>query len=373
MLHVSGSDLSGTSSSSNQSAAPAGAFEPSRPVDCAIVGGGPAGLSAAICLARMRRSVLVIDDRDGRSLWGQTNRNYLGFPNGIPAAEIRLAGRRQAARYGAKFLRGRVVVASRDDGAFQLRVEASGGDRIRETAGRVANVKRDEELGSSLGEETAVGPVDVVARTVILATGVRDNFPRFLGWAQCVGKSLFWCIACDGYESTGKAVAVVGHDEDAAETALDLLDFTANVTIVAGRLEGFDLPERRLADLRDNGIGAYPHAVAAYANADGQIEELVLDDPDETRLPVEMVFAYRRPTPRNDVAIALGVETNELGHIVVNAEQHTNVPGLYAAGDVTSPHDHQVSAAVHEGNQAACAVNYFLYRPVQKAPDKEEC
>lgn len=346
---------------------------PPLAADCAIVGGGPAGLSAAVCLSRMRRSVLVIDDRDGRSLWGQTNRNYLGFPNGIPAAEIRLAGRRQAARYGTKFLSGRVVAASHDDGSFQLRVEARVGEGERETAGRGINVKRDEELGSSLGEEKAIGPLDVVARTVILATGVRDNFPKFLDWAECVGRSLFWCIACDGYESIGKVVAVVGHDEDAVETALDLLDFTDKVTIVAGRAEGFDVPEKRLADLRDNGIRAYPHAVAAYPNANGQIEALVLDDPARTRLPVEMVFVYRRPTPRNEVAIALGLELNELGHIVVNSDQHTNVQGLYAAGDVTSPHDHQISAAVHEGNEAACAANYFLYRPVQKAPGKEEC
>ena len=370
---MSGSGPAGAASTSGQAVAQAGAPEPVRQVDCAIVGGGPGGLSAAVCLARMRRSVLVIDDRDGRSLWGQTNRNYLGFPDGIPAAEIRLAGRRQAARYGTRFLSGRVAAAGHDGDSFRLRVEASVGDIRRETAGRVANVKRDEELGTSLGEETVGAAVDIVARTVILATGVRDNFPRFLGWAQCVGRSLFWCIACDGYESTGKAVAVVGHDEDAVETALDLLDFTDRVTIVAGRPEGFDVPDQRLADLRDNGIGVYPCAVAGYTNAEGRIEELVLDGPDETRLPVEMVFVYRRPTPRNEVAIALGVEVNELGHIVVNAEQHTNVPGLYAAGDVTSPHDHQISAAVHEGNQAACAANYFLYRPVQRGTGKEAC
>ena len=362
----------GAPSISGESAAQAGAPLLEREVDCAIIGGGPAGLSAAVCLARMRRSVLVIDDRDGRSLWGQTNRNYLGFPDGIPAAEIRLQGRRQAARYGTKFLNGRVVAASHD-GLFHLRVESSVGDSRRETAGRVVNVRRDEELGSSLGEEKAIGPVGVVARTVILATGVRDNFPKFLGWAQCVGKSLFWCIACDGYESTGKVVAVLGHDEDAVETALDLLDFTDKVSIVAGRPEGFDVPEQRLADLRDNGIEAYPYAVAAYVNADGQIEELMLDDPAATCVPVEMVFVYRRPTPRTDIAVALGLKLNHLGHIVVDLDQHTSVPGLYAAGDVTSPHDHQISAAVHEGNQAACAANYFLYRPVQKGSGKEEC
>ena len=344
-----------------------------RPVDCLIVGGGPAGLSAAICLSRMRRSVLVIDDRDGRSLWGQTNRNYLGFPDGIPAAEIRLNGRRQAARYGARFLSGSVVAASHEDGLFQIRVTAKDGEGRRDTAGRVANVKRDEELGRSLGEETVFGSTEIVARSVILATGVRDSFPKFLGWAQCVGKSLFWCIACDGYESIDKVVAVVGHDEEAVETALDLLEFTDKVTLVAGRPEGFDVPPNRLDDLRENGIRAYPLAVEAWPNSDGQIEDLVLNDEEQTCVPVDMVFVYRRPTPRTELARALGVELNELGHIIVTSEQHTNVPGVYAAGDVTSPHDHQISAAVHEGNQAACAANYFLYRPVQKAPDSIEC
>jgi thioredoxin reductase (NADPH) len=77
---------------------PAGAISGGGPAaavfDCVIVGGGPAGLSAAVNLGRFRRSVLLVDDRDGRSLWSQTTRNYLGFPDGIPAADIRLLGRR---------------------------------------------------------------------------------------------------------------------------------------------------------------------------------------------------------------------------------------------------------------------------------------
>ena len=370
---MSGSDQPRESSVSARPAAPPAGAQPVREVDTAIVGGGPGGLSAAVCLARVRRSVLVIDDRDGRSLWGQINRNYLGFPDGIPAAEIRLAGRRQAAGYGTRFMSGRVVAAARDGDAFRLRVGPRVGVSQRETAGRGINVTRDEELGRSLGEETAVGRTEIVARTVILATGVRDQFPKFPGWAECIGRSLFWCIACDGFESMGCVTAVVGHDEEAIETALDLLDFTDDVSIVAGRPEGFDVPDSRLADLADNGIRAYPHAVAEYANVDGQIEALGLDDPARTRLPVHKVFVYRRPTPRNELALDLGAALNEFGHIVVDSEQHTNVPGLYAAGDVTSPHDHQVSAAVHEGNQAACAANYRLYRPVQRAPGKEEC
>jgi len=338
-------------------------------VDCAVVGGGPAGLSAAVNLARMRRSVVVIDDRDGRSLWGQVNRNYLGFPDGIPAAEIRLQGRRQAARYGARFLLGRVAAAERDGSSFLLIVEGSAGGG----AGTGANVARDEDLGRSLGEIQAGASQRVMARSLILATGVRDPFPEFPGRDECVGRSLFWCINCDGYEAIGRSVAVVGHDEEAVETALDLLDFTDQITIAAGRPEGFSVPESRLADLAANGIAAHPWPVVSYPNENGQIQAIVLGDPGQTRTPVEMVFTVHRPTARNELARALGVELNGLGQIVVGTEQHTNVPGLYAAGDATSIHDHQVSAAVHEGNQAACAANYYLYRPVQKAPNQGEC
>lgn len=344
-----------------------------RVFDCAIVGGGPAGLSAAINLARMRRSVLVIDDRDGRSLWSQVNRNYLGFPDGIPAAEIRLQGRRQAARYGARFLLGRVTAADRDGDLFRLLVQGdvAGGAGI-DAAGTDVNVARDEAIGRALGEVQAGASEEIRARSVILATGVRDPFPKFEGRDECVGISLFWCIACDGYESADKSVAVVGRDEEAVETALDLLEFTGKITIAAGRASGFSVPESRLADLAANGIAAYPWGVASYPNENGQIEALILADPNRTRIPVEMVFTVHAPKARNEIARQLGVDLNAMGQIVVDIEQHTNVPGVYAAGDATSVHDHQVSAAVHEGNQAAAAANYFLYRPVQKAPSSAE-
>ena len=354
---------------------------PSRPVgpavrvcDCAIIGGGPAGLSAAVNLARMRRSVLVIDDRDGRSLWSQINRNYLGFPDGIPAAEIRLQGRRQAARYGAGFLLGRVNAADHAGGLFRLLVEGDvTADAGIDSAGTGANVMRDEELGRSLGEVKAGASEEVIARTVILATGVRDPFPKFPGRDECVGRSLFWCIACDGYETIGCSVGVVGDNEDAVEMALAMLEFTDRITIAAGRAGGFSVPEPRLADLIANGIVVHGWPVTGYPNESGQIQALVLGDPEKTRVPVEMVFTAHTPTARNEIARQLGVNLNALGQIVVDTEQHTNLPGVYAAGDATSVHDHQVSAAVHEGNQAACAANYFLYRPVQKGPAKEEC
>ncbi len=324
-------------------------------VDCAIVGAGAAGLSAAVNLGRMRRSVLVVDQRD-RFLWRHTIHNYLGFPEGIPAVELRRRGWQHAIRYGVRLVIGHAATATRDGASFRLRLEAPPWPE----AGRDADMAAHFEAVRS--------PVEVVARTVILATGVMGHFPEFPGRDECVGRSLFWCIHCDGYESIGRAVAVVGHDEEAVETALDLLDFTDRVVLVAGRPEGFDVSVARLADLAANGIAAHAAGVAEYKCDDGSIRALLLDDAGATELPVDQVYTIMRSVATNDLARQLGLELTPGGQIVVTSEQHTNVPGVYAAGDATSLHDHQVSAAVHEGNQAAAGANYYLYRPVQRTP-----
>jgi thioredoxin reductase (NADPH) len=332
-----------------------------RELDCVVVGGGAAGLSAAVNMGRMRRSVLLVDERD-RFLWRHVAHNYLGFPDGIPAVQIRRLGWRQATKYGAQLLLGHVASATREGDRFRLSIK-----RLPEEPWPGAP-PRDPEMVRMFGEVPEGGPMEVLTRTVILATGVFGHFPDFPGRDECVGISLFWCIHCDGYESIDRVVGVVGHDEEAVETALDLLEFTNRVTLVAGRPEGFEVPASRLADLAGAGIPTYPSAVAEYENQDGQMRALVLDDPGRTRIPVEQVYTICRTMASNELARQLGLELNPIGQIVVTSEQHTNVPGVYAAGDATSLHDHQLSAAVHEGNQAACGANYHLYSPIQRDP-----
>ena len=337
-----------------------------RELDCVVVGGGAAGLSAAINMGRMRRAVLLVDERD-RFRWQHSVHNYLGFPDGIPASEIRRLGWRQAAKYGVDLLLGHVATATREGDRFRLRIE-----RLPEGGalghGPGPGASRDAEMARTFREVPEGAPLEVLARTVILATGVFGHFPEFPGRDECVGRSLFWCIHCDGYESIDRVVGVVGHDEDAVQTALDLLVFTDRVTIVAGRPEGFEVPASRMADLAAHGIAAHAHGVAEYENRDGQMRALVLDDPGRTRIPVEQVYTVRGTRASNGLARQLGLELTAIGQIVVTSEQHTNVPGVYAAGDATSLHDHQLSAAVHEGNQAACGANYYLYQPAQRAP-----
>ncbi len=335
-------------------------------IDCLIVGGGAAGLSAAINLGRMRRSVLLVDARD-RFLWRHFVNNYLGFPDGISATDLRRRGWHQAARYGVRLMLGQVAAVAPEGEGFRATIDRLHPDGM--FAGRPGPIPpRDAEMASMFEQPPEGSPLAVRARTILLATGVMGHFPEFPGRDECVGVSLFWCIHCDGYESSGKVIGVVGHDEEAAETALDLLEFSSNVTLVAGRAEGFDLPPSRRDDLRANGIAAYPAAVTEYRNSGGQMQALVVGDAAETVVPVEHVYSIQPSIAMTGLARQLGVAVDAAGQIAVNGAQETSVPGVYAAGDVTSPHNHQVTAAVHEGNEAACAINYALYRPVQKVP-----
>jgi thioredoxin reductase (NADPH) len=330
-----------------------------REFDCVIVGGGAAGISAAVNMGRMRRSVLLVDERD-RFPWRHMIYNYIGFPDGIPALELRRLGWRHATKYGVELLLGHVALATREGELFRFKIERlPEGGMFGHLPG--PHAPRDAEMARLFGEVPEGAPMEVAARTVILATGVFGHFPEFPGRNECVGRSLFWCIHCDGHESIGHNVGVVGHSDDAVQTALDLLVFTDKVTMVAGRPEGFEVPAARLAELAAKGIAAYPHGVAEYENANGEMAALVLDDPARTRIRVDQVYSVRRTRAANGLAQQLGLELSDIGQIVVTPEQHTNVPRVFAAGDATNLHDHQVSAAVHEGNQAACGANYYLY------------
>jgi thioredoxin reductase (NADPH) len=332
-----------------------------NPADCAVVGGGPAGLSAAIYLGRLRRSSVVFDDRAGRSLWSQVNRNYLGFPEGIEAAELRRLGREHAARYGAAFVGGTVETIARDGSLFRLAVAEPG----EPDAGSAETIRRDEKAASRLGEARIRGRREAYARTVILATGVRDEFPEFAGRDECVGRTLFWCLICDGYEALDRHALVVGHDEEAVSSALQLREFTDWVTLVAGR-HAFTVPPERLRDLADAGIAAFAAPIAEYGNEDGCINAVRLDDAEVKTIPVDLVYSIGPRRPRSDLAGRLGVALDENGYVVVDTEQHTNVPAFFAAGDVTRPHNHQITSAAHEGGMAAAAANYYLYGETQK-------
>lgn len=297
--------------------------------DAAIVGGGPAGLAAAVNLARALRSVLVFDrPQPGRSDYPQINHNYLGFPEGVPARELREQGMAQAKRFGARFCESEVMAIRRVAGGFA--VEGAGGESCQ-------------------------------ARGVILATGVHDNWTRFPGFEAFVGRSLHWCVVCDGYEMQGKRVVVAGNDDEAATTALQLRRFTPDVTLVTndGVLgltpEGADRLARR-------GLQVVIGRIARgrpREDEPGMLGSLQLADGRE--LPTEHLFSVQGAAPQTALARSLGVQLSDSGYITVDTEQRTSQPFIYAAGDCTRLFAHQIATAAHEGATAAQTLNTDLF------------
>ena len=300
--------------------------------DCLIIGAGPAGLSAAIYLSRFLRSVLVIDKKQGRSTFAQITENYLGFPKGIPAIELRKLGRRQAMRFGAQFTTDDIIKAEKtEDGTFHL------------------HSKKAEYIG----------------KTILIATGVTDLFPRFNDYKEYVGKSLFWCITCDGYKTKNKKIIIVGSTDEAACTCMQFLTYTSNLIFVTNcKPQGVTMSQEMRKRLEHANIPVYENIIEKVQGKNGYMRKVTLDT--GKMLDVDLMFNQQGAVPNSQLAKLLGVETNEEGYIRIGLEQRTSMPGVYAAGDVTRFFSHQVITAAHEGSMAAQAINYDLYPPELK-------
>lgn len=303
--------------------------------DALIVEGGPAGLSAGIYLGRFCRTVAVVDcRRTGRSDYAQINRNFLGFPDGLSAVEMGERGREQAERFGVRFYEAEVVRLSRGDGVFVAQ---------------------------------AAGGLELHARAVVLATGVEDRWVEFPGYEEFVGRTLHWCIVCDGYEMRDQRVVVVGNDDETADTAIQLLRFTDRVTLLtnAGSLglgdetvERLDAHGIRLVVGRIAGARARPKEKGCFA-------ALRLDGGDQ--IDLDHLFSHQGADPNTELARALGVELTSAGYVKVDLEARTSVAGVYAAGDVTRLFSHQIVTAAHEGAAAAMALSHDLFERDQQA------
>jgi thioredoxin reductase (NADPH) len=299
--------------------------------DCLIVGGGPAGLSAAIYVARYNRSAVVIDHWRGRWRSHEINENYLGFPNGVPAKRLRALGRRQAERFGVRFCRAKVTRLEHDENGFTAQ------------AGRYA----------------------FRGRSVILATGVKDILPDIGRTDEFWGKTLFWCITCDGHKVQGAKVVIVGTDDHAAISTVQFKNFTDKLAFVtACPPEDCELTEDGRGRLERAGIPIYEGRIDHAEGTDGVMQSVLLED--GTRVETDFMFSQLGCEPRCELAVSLGVRLAANGYIETNEEQRTNVPFVYAAGDVTRAFAHQVVTASHEGATAGIAANYDLYEEWQR-------
>jgi thioredoxin reductase len=291
--------------------------------DAVVVGGGPAGLAAALWLARYRRRVVVFDSGDYRNRWVDEAHGYLGFDPFSPA-ELRQRAQDDLARYPEATLRqGRITHAAReDDGTFTLTLD-----------GADAEPERTKRL--------------------VLATGVSDDFPEIENFYEHYGADVFHCPTCDGYEAKGKAIVVFGWSAEVTDFALTLLGWASTVTIVTdGRqFEGDADCHRRLQATH---VDVLEDDAVAFIGKRGALEGVRLRG--GRTLPCALAFFSIRHRFHAELADQLGCLRTDEGCVVVDEQGCTTVPGVYAAGDLV-PGLHLVQVAAAKGTVAgvACA------------------
>ena len=298
-------------------------------LDCVVVGGGPAGLTAAIYLARFRRDFRLIDDGESRARWIPLSRNYPGFPEGVAGEDLLARMREQAVRYGAALGPGRVETLRRDGDGFRL-------------------VLADGET--------------LAARTVILATGVAENQPALPNLIEAVKAGVVRiCPICDGFETIGRRVGVLGDSDHAAAEALFLRTFSDQVTLVLTAPDALS-PSRRqaLAEARVEVVAA---AVAQVRiEADGEVRVLRLEDGAPVRR-FDTLYSAFGVTPQTALALGVGAACDADGRLVADDHRETSIPNLFAAGDMVRGLN-QIGVAVGEAALAATAIHNRLPRPL---------
>ncbi|HET9639804.1 MAG TPA: NAD(P)/FAD-dependent oxidoreductase [Allosphingosinicella sp.] len=301
--------------------------------DCLIVGGGPAGLTAAIYLTRFHLSIKLVDAGTSRAAWIPCSHNHAGYPDGISGQELIERMKAQAQKYGASIVAGRVTRLDRFEGGFR----------------------------ADWGE----GPV--VARKVLLATGVTNRRPPMDEELhdEALARGLIrYCPICDGYEVTDKAVGVIGDDSHGVAEAVFLRGFTTDITLIAPDSAHDFSPEDR-ARLEEYGIKTVDGPCSAVAAHD----DCIVVDTADGHYTFDSVYPALGSDTHTELAEQVGAELSpETGCIVVDRHQRTSVAGLYAAGDVVLGLD-QISHAMGEGGVAATTIRNDL---AQERPIKRE-
>ena len=293
-------------------------------LDCLVIGGGPAGMTAAIYLARYRRRALVVDAGNSRATWIPHSHNHAGFPEGIGGVELLSRMASQAQTYGAIIERGEVTRLEHDGRLFRAEVN-----------GR-----------------------ELLADTVLLATGVvnvRPDMPTRDHDRAMARGLLRYCPVCDGYEVIDKRIGVLGCDDHGTAEALFLRTYSDNVTLLPRRFADLGDEDRR--KLADAGVRIVEEPVGRFDVGDDEIVAVLAED--GKRLTFDTIYPALGSKPQSELARQLGAELSPASCIVSDAHLMTTVPGLFAAGDIVEALD-QISVAMGHAAIAATAIHNHL-------------
>jgi thioredoxin reductase (NADPH) len=294
-------------------------------LDCLVIGGGPAGLTAAIYLARFHLNLQVVDAGKSRAALIPCTRNHAGFPDGISGVELIDRMKAQAQKYGAGIATGRVT--------------------------------RLERLESG-GFEAEYGEGPVRAATILLATGVTNRRPPMDEQLhdEALARGLIrYCPICDGYEVTDKLVGVIGSGGHGVAEAIFLRSFTPHVTLIAPdkAMEVDPCDQERLKAAGIETVDGPCSAVALHGDC-------IVVDTAEGHYTFDSIYPALGSDVHVELASQVGADlAGDTGCILVDDHQRTSIPGLYAAGDVVIGLD-QISHAMGEGGVAATTIRNDL-------------
>ncbi|MFC4989536.1 NAD(P)/FAD-dependent oxidoreductase [Saliphagus infecundisoli] len=294
--------------------------------DVLVIGGGPAGLSAALQLGRSLRSVLVCDDGDPRNGPAAEVHGYL-TRDGIAPRELGRLGREEVADYGGEFRDRRVTTVTKDQHGFTSTLD---------------------------GDET------VTTRKVVLATGVTDELPETDGFEELWGNGVYHCPYCHGYEVRDGALGVLITDQHLIEYAKLISNLSEDLVVFTDGHDVLDADTR--SAFADRGVEIEDEPIVALTGTGDGLESVSLADGRE--IPRDALFYPPAMTQRADLVEELGLEVTEAGLVEAERSGHgvgfTSIEGLFVAGDASALSALSVPAAAADGNVVGATVNMEL-------------
>ena len=289
--------------------------------DVIIIGGGAAGLNAALVLGRCRRSVLVFDSNQRRNAVSHALHGFLSR-DGMPPQELLRIGREQLLPYGVEIIDTEISNAQQRDALFEV--------------------------------ITAQGQV-FKSRKLLLATGIIDTLPELTGFHELYGVSAFHCPYCDGWESRDKRIVAYAKGKQIADYALTLRPYSADLILCTNGPCDLNADER--ARLVRNGIPLVEKQVDRLEGTNGQLTRIVFADGEA--IERDVLFFHLGQKQRSQLAAQLGCKVSDEGGVQADPDCTTKIPGLFIAGDATRDVQQLIVAAA-EGVKAAFAVNIEL-------------
>ncbi|UQZ37707.1 pyridine nucleotide-disulfide oxidoreductase [Paenibacillus sp. PK3_47] len=300
-----------------------------RKLDAVIIGGGPAGLNAALVLGRARKNVIVIDDIQPRNWVTRETHGFL-TRDGVSPAEFRRAAQEEIGAYpSVHFVTDSAVSVSGADGDFQI--------------------------------TTAQGQL-FQSKKLLFAVGKKDAPLTINGLDAVYGKSAFVCPYCDGWELRDQPLALIVKGANAVHLASVIPGWSSNYTIVTNGPD--EMTEEERSELKRHNIPVYDSPIVQIESDDGIVRQIVLED--GTEISCRGIFFAPQLVAGSELPAALGCRMTDTGSVFVDEYGKTSVPGVYSAGDAASE-KYQAIAAASSGALAAIGMNSELLAEAWKA------